>query len=85
MSLQVLGITTIITMILLVPNVALAGTAANVDPSNNNYGFLVAAFLVVWIGLFGYFFYLDRNQRDLRRELEDLRVKQPKRSTRRTK
>lgn len=85
MSLKVVGIITIATMTLLIPNVALAGTVANGSSSDNNYGFLVAAFAVAWLGLFAYFFYLDRTQRDLRRDLAELRANQPKRSPRKAK
>ena len=39
----------------------------------NQLGFLFAAYSVVWIVLFAYFFSLSRRHRRLERELESLR------------
>jgi CcmD family protein len=84
MPVRIFGIIMVLLTILMVPNVAFGSTTGTVESSNNNFGFLVAAFAVVWIGLFVYFFYLDRIQKDLRRDLDDLRARQSKRTARKT-
>ena len=38
-----------------------------------NAGFLVAAFIVVWVLLFGYVLYLSNKQKNLQKEIETLK------------
>lgn len=38
-----------------------------------NLGYLIAAYILVWAGIFIYLFGLQRNQNRLRKELESLR------------
>ena len=42
-----------------------------------NMGYLVAAYLILWIGMFGYLFWMSGALRGLRAELRDLRAAQP--------
>ena len=37
-----------------------------------NLSYLLAAFILIWAGFFGYLFKLSREQRQLRRELDSL-------------
>jgi CcmD family protein len=39
-------------------------------------GYLVAAYLILWIGMFGYLFWMSGALRGLRAELRDLRAAQ---------
>jgi len=56
------------------PSVALAAPAAQQEaPGESNLGFLFAAFAVVWVVFFGYVFYTSRRERELRRDLDELR------------
>jgi len=36
-------------------------------------GYLFAAYTIIWLGLFGYLFYLNRKQRKLQKELNLLK------------
>ncbi len=38
-----------------------------------NLGYLLAAFVIVWVGLFGYVFSLFQKQKQLRRDIELLK------------
>ncbi len=59
---------------LLVPHVLLAAPAAQQGaPGESNLGFLFAAFAVVWIVFFAYVFYMGQRQRELRRQIDELR------------
>ena len=49
---------------------AVSGQSA---PGESNLGFLLAGVGAAWLGFFAYVFYVDRKNRDLRREIEDLR------------
>ena len=57
------------------PVVAMAGTAglaqANANPANLRYIF--AAFLAAWAGFFLYALFMARRERQLKREVEELR------------
>ena len=52
---------------------ALAAPAAQDAPGESNLGYLLAGTLLTWAGFFAYAIYLARKNRDLRREVEDLR------------
>ena len=52
---------------------ALAAPAAQDAPGESNLGYLLAGTLLTWAGFFAYAVYLWRKNRDLRREVEDLR------------
>ena len=52
---------------------ALAAPAAQDAPGESNLGYLLAGTLLTWAGFFAYAIYLTRKNRDLRREVEDLR------------
>ena len=41
--------------------------------SSTNLSFLFVAFLVTWAAFFGYVFFVNRRQRELQREIEELR------------
>jgi CcmD family protein len=41
-----------------------------------NLGYLVAAYLILWLGLFGYLFWMSGALRGLRAELSELRAAQ---------
>ncbi len=58
----------------LLPQAVFAAAAGQASP-NSNMGYLLAGTIVVWAGFFVYAFYIARRNRDLRRELEDLRAK----------
>lgn len=57
----------------LAPQVTLAASAGQEFRGESNLPFLFGGFAVVWIGFFGYVFYLHRRERELRREIEALR------------
>ncbi len=52
---------------------ALAAPAAQDAPGESNLGYLLAGTLLTWAGFFAYAVYLWRKNRDLRREVDDLR------------
>ncbi len=63
-----------ILLLALVPQLALAKPIAHGDaPGESNLGFLFAGFTVVWVAFFAYVFYMSRRERELRREIEELR------------
>jgi len=39
-----------------------------------NFGYLLAAFTIIWAGLFGYVFILSQRQKRLRREIDLLKA-----------
>ena len=52
---------------------ALAAPVAQDMPGESNLGYLLAGTLLTWAGFFVYAIYLARKNRDLRREVEELR------------
>ncbi len=52
---------------------AMAAASAQDAPGESNLGFLLAGALLTWTGFFAYAFYISRKNRDLRREIEELR------------
>ncbi len=52
---------------------ALAAPAAQDAPGESNLGYLLAGTLLTWAGFFAYAVYLWRKNRDLHREVEELR------------
>ena len=68
-------------MAILVPASAMAqdqfavGTAPVTHDSDPeaNLPYLYAVYTVTWVAFFGYLFYISQKQRDLRREVEELR------------
>ena len=42
-------------------------------PGESNLGFLFAGFAIVWVAFFVYVFYMSRREREMRREIEELR------------
>ena len=63
---------TLIVLVLLSP-AAMAAPAAQDAPGESNLGYLLAGTLLTWAGFFAYAVYLWRKNRDLRREVDDLR------------
>ncbi len=64
----------LILLLALVPQLALAKPIAQGEaPGESNLGFLFAGFAVVWVAFFAYVFYMSRRERELRREIEELR------------
>ncbi len=59
--------------LLLAPQVALAAVSPQAADGDTNLGFLVAGTALAWVGFIGYAFYLGRRNRDMRREIEELR------------
>ena len=69
-----LAVTLGLLLLLLMPSVALAAPLAQEEaPGESNLGFLFAAFAVAWAVFFGYVFYMSRRERELRRDLDQLR------------
>ncbi len=60
-------------VLLLTAPAALAAPAAQDAPGESNLGYLLAGTLLTWAGFFAYAVYLWRKNRDLRREVEELR------------
>ena len=52
---------------------ALAAPLAQDAPGESNLGYLLAGTLLTWAGFFAYAVFLWRKNRDLRREVDDLR------------
>lgn len=52
---------------------ALAAPSAQDAPGESNLGYLLAGTLLTWAGFFVYAVFLWRKNRDLRREVEELR------------
>jgi CcmD family protein len=50
-----------------------AAPVAQEAAGDSNLGYMLAAFLAVWAGLFAYAFYMGRRGRELEREVEELR------------
>ncbi len=63
---------TLIVLALTAP-AALAAPLADDAPGESNLGYLLAGTLLTWAGFFAYAIYLARKNRELRREVEDLR------------
>ena len=55
------------------PLTALAAAPAQGIPGESNLGFLLAGTALAWAGFFGYAFYVGLKNRELRRDIEDLR------------
>jgi CcmD family protein len=63
-----------IALLLATTQPALAAPLAQVDaPGESNLGFLFAGFAVVWLAFFAYAFYMNQRQREMRREIDELR------------
>ncbi|MBI4201904.1 MAG: CcmD family protein [Chloroflexi bacterium] len=45
-------------------------------PGESNLPFLFAVYTISWLAFFAYAFYMTRRQRELRREIEELRQQQ---------
>ena len=59
---------------LLTAGVALAaGTAQDEYDPERNLPFLFAVYTITWAAFFAYAFYVNRRQRELRREIEELK------------
>ena len=58
-----------------------AGTAQDSFDRGGNLPFLFAVYTVTWAAFFAYAFYMSRRQRELRRELEELRKALEERQT----
>ena len=59
---------------LLSAGAALAASAAQGDyDPGGNLPFLFAVYTITWVAFFAYAFYVSRRQRELRREIEELR------------
>ena len=63
---------TLIVLALLSP-ATMAAPVAQDAPGESNLGYLLAGTLLTWAGFFAYTVYLWRKNRDLRREVDDLR------------
>ena len=63
---------TLIVLALLSP-AAMAAPVAQDTTGESNLGYLLAGTLLTWAGFFAYAVYLWRKNRDLRREVDDLR------------
>ena len=46
---------------------------AQISSPSSNLSFLFVAFLVTWAAFFAYAFFVNRRQRELQREIEELR------------
>ncbi len=66
------GAATLIVLALTAP-AALAAPIAQDAPGESNLGYLLAGTLLTWAGFFVYTVFLWRKNRDLRREVDDLR------------
>ncbi len=53
---------------------ALAAPSAQGAPGESNLGYLLAGTLLTWAGFFAYAVYIARKNRELRREVEELRA-----------
>ncbi|MDE2837341.1 MAG: hypothetical protein OXL97_07520 [Chloroflexota bacterium] len=60
-------------VLLLAAPAALAAPIAQDAPGEGNLGYLLAGTLLTWAGFFVYAVFLWRKNRDLRREVDDLR------------
>ncbi len=40
----------------------------------DNFGYLLAAFIIIWVAIFAYVFSLSQRQRKLRREIDQLKA-----------
>lgn len=53
---------------------AMAAASAQSAPGESNLGYLLAGTLLTWAGFFAYAVYIGRKNRELRREVEELRA-----------
>ena len=53
---------------------AMAAPPAQSAPGESNLGYLLAGTLLTWAGFFAYALYIGRKNRELRREVEELRA-----------
>ena len=60
-------------LVALVPLTALAAVAPQDAPGESNLGFLLAGTALACVGFFAYAFYIGRKNRELRRDIENLR------------
>ncbi|MXW30902.1 MAG: hypothetical protein F4X54_00025 [Chloroflexi bacterium] len=70
----------LLTLMLAAPAV-LAAPLAQDAPGESNLGYLLAGTLLTWAGFFVYAVFLWRKNRDLRREVDDLRRQLGERDT----
>ena len=50
-----------------------AGSGQDIAPGEGSLPYLYVVYTVTWVAFFAYAFYVSRRQRDLRREIEQLR------------
>ena len=60
-------------LVALVPLTALAAVATQDAPGESNLGFLLAGTALAWAGFFAYAFYIGQKNRELCRDIEELR------------
>ncbi len=68
-----LSLATFALLLALAAPAAMAAEHAQEAPDESNLGFLLAGTLLTWAGFFLYAIYIARKDRDLRRDIEDLR------------
>ena len=73
MRTKIAGLLAVLLLLAVAAPTAMAATSAQEAPGESNLGFLLAGTLLTWAGFFAYAFYISRKNRDLRREIEELR------------
>ena len=63
----------LVLMLLVFPQAALAAVPGQSVPGESNLGFLLAGSALAWAAFFAYTFYVSGKNRELRRELDELR------------
>ena len=73
MRAKLVSLAILLLLLALAAPAALAAPLAQDAPGESNLGYLLAGTLLTWAGFFVYAVYLARKNRDLRREVEELR------------
>ncbi len=71
---RILVLTGVVALVLLAPSAALAaGHGQEAANPEANLPYLLGVYTVTWLAFFAYAFYITRRQRELRRQIDELR------------
>ena len=85
MRMRLFATVAVLLLAAILPGVVSAATpSAQGVPGESNLGFLLAGTALAWAGFFAYAFYIGQKNRELRRDIEELRQAQADRDSKET-
>ncbi len=73
MTARLVALAGLLLTLALLPQAVFAAAPAQSSSADGNLGFLLAGTALAWAGFMAYAYYLGRRNRDMRREIEELR------------